>query len=308
MARTTTPRIVAVGSVGLDTVETPAGKRTDMLGGSAVHFAVSASFQTRVGLVGIVGSDFPPAHIAFMRKRGIDLAGLEIVKGGKTFRWAGSYLNDLNAADTHCTALNVFATFKPELPEAYRRAPVLFLANISPGLQLHVISQMDKGCYRICDTMNLWIRTARAELRNVFAKVHMVIMNDGEARMFTGETNLVRAGRKMLALGPEYCIIKKGEHGAMAFGRNGFFAAVPAYPVERVVDPTGAGDSFAGGVVGHIARTGDTGHDAIVAALRQGAVMGSFNVSDFSCNRFRRLTPRELAARVAEFERMTGAR
>jgi len=299
-------KITAVGSVGLDTVTTPAGRRTDMLGGSVIHFAVSASFQAKVGIVGIVGDDFPHEHIAFLKKRGIDVAGLEIVPGGKTFRWAGSYLKDLNAADTHCTALNVFATFAPKLPAAYATAPVLFLANIHPGLQLHVIGKMSKKCYRICDTMNLWIRETPNELRKVFRKVHIAILNDGEARLFTGEQNLILAGRKMLDFGLEYCVIKKGEHGSMAFGRNGFFAAVPAYPVEHVVDPTGAGDSFAGGFAGFIAKTGDTSPAGIREALRFGAVMGSFNVADFSCDAFRRLTSSDVRHRVAQFEKMIG--
>lgn len=303
-----TPKITAVGSVGLDTVTTPAGTRDDMLGGSVIHFAISASFQTKVGVVGIVGDDFPKQHIALLHKRGINLDGIEIVKGEKTFRWAGSYLNDLNAADTHRTDLNVFATFKPELPHAYTKAPVLFLANISPGLQLHVIDQMDKGCYRICDTMNLWIRETRDDLCKVFKRVNIAILNDGEVRMFTGEKNLILAGRKMLSFGLDYCIIKKGEHGSMAFGKKDFFAAVPAYPVPRVVDPTGAGDSFAGGFAGFIAKTGDTGPAAIREALRWGAIMGSFNVEDFSCDRFRKLAPTDVRRRMAEFGKILGVR
>jgi len=296
------PKIVVVGSVALDTVTTPAGMRTEMLGGSAVHFAVSASFQTRVGLVGIVGDDFAQEHVAFLKARGIDLSGLEIVNGAHTFRWTGSYMRDWNAAETHCTALNVFADFKPELPRAYTQAPVLFLANIAPGLQLHVIKQMPETCYRICDTMNLWINQTRDELAEVFRRVHIVIMNDGEARLFTGEQNLIKAGRKMLAFGVEYCVIKKGEHGAMVFGRDGFFAALPAYPVEEVVDPTGAGDTFAGGFAGYVSASGRHDHTAIRAALRRGIVMGSFNVADFSCDRLRRLRPGEIEERLARYE------
>ena len=300
------PDITAVGSIALDTVTTPAGKRVDMLGGSVTHFAASASFQARVGMVGVVGDDFPGAHLAFLKSRRVDTRGIEVVTGAKTFRWAGSYLRDFNAADTHCTALNVFADFQPKLPEDYRRAPFLFLANIHPQLQLHVISEMRPAAYRICDTMNLWIRETRADLCRVFKRVNMVIMNDGEARMFTGEANLIRAGRRMLAFGLDYCIIKKGEHGAIAFGKNGFFAAVPAYPVDTVVDPTGAGDSFAGGVVGCLARLGSTSTAAVKEALRWGTVMGSFNVADFSCDRLRTLTGRDIKQRLRELARFTG--
>lgn len=298
------PKIVVVGSVALDTVTTPAGTREEMLGGSAVHFAVSASFQTRVGLVGIVGDDFAREHVTFLTSRGIDVRGLEIVKGAKTFRWTGSYVKDLNAAETHCTALNVFANFKPTLPPDYTRAPMLFLANIAPALQLHVIEQMPVSCYRICDTMNLWINQTRDELAEVFRRVQIIIMNDGEARLFTGEKSLITAGRKMLAFGVDYCVIKKGEHGAMVFGQDGFFAALPAYPVEQVVDPTGAGDTFAGGFAGYLSACGAHDHAAVRAALRRGIVMGSFNVADFSCDRLRTLTTAEIEQRLAEFNAM----
>ncbi len=302
---TAIPDITAVGSVALDTVTTPAGTRKEMLGGSVTHFALSASFQARVGLVGIVGDDFPAEHTQLLQARGVDLAGLDIVKGAATFRWEGSYLRDLNAAETHCTALNVFATFRPTLPPEYRRAPVLFLANISPGLQLHVIEQMDPTAYRICDTMNLWIRETRDELAKVFAQVQIAILNDGEARLFTGENNLIKAGRALLDLGLEYCVIKKGEHGALIFGRDDFFAAVPAFPVETVVDPTGAGDSFAGGFVGCLARHGDQTHATVKEALRWGAVMGSFNVAAFSCDRLRTLTRAEIEQRLAVLQTIT---
>ncbi len=299
------PQITAVGSVGLDTVTTPEGTRTDMLGGSVIHFAVSAGYQTKVGIVGIVGEDFPEEHIAFLKERGIDYGGLEIVPGEKTFRWTGSYLKDFNAAETHCTALNVFADFKPEIPEDYTKAPVLFLANINPSLQTHVIAQMDEECYKICDTMNLWINETRDELEEVFNKVDIVILNDGEARLFTGEANLITAGKQMMKYGIEYCIIKKGEHGALAFGRDDYFAAVPSYPVERVVDPTGAGDSFAGGFTGYLAKTGERTPGAILEAMRWGTIMGSYNVSAFSCDRFREITIKELEHRLREFKKMT---
>ena len=300
------PEITAVGSVGLDNVTTPEGTRTEMLGGSVIHFAVSASFQTKIGVVGIVGDDFPDEHVSFLVERGIDCEGLEIVKGKKTFRWTGSYLKDLNAAETHCTALNVFADFEPEIPEDYKKAPILFLANIHPSLQLHVIDQMDDSCYRVCDTMNLWINETRDDLAEVFKRVHIVIVNEGEARMFTGESSLIKAGRHMMDYGIEYCIIKKGEHGALAFGRDTFFGAVPSYPIETVFDPTGAGDSFAGGFTGYLASRGDHSPETILEAMRWGTIMGSFNVSDFSCDSFRTITNKEIEHRLAEFEKMIG--
>lgn len=296
------PKITAVGSVALDTVETPEGRREEMLGGSVVHFAISASFYVPVGLVGIVGEDFPEEHIAFLTTRGINLDGLEIVKDAQTFRWEGSYVQDLNAAETHCTALNVFADFRPVLPDDYKKAPVLFLANISPDLQLHTLEQMPDDAISICDTMNLWINNTRDELAEVFKKVDVVVMNDGEARQFTGESSLITAGNVMLEYGLKYCIIKKGEHGAMAFGRNGFFATLPAYPVEKVFDPTGAGDSFAGGLTGFIAQKGTLDDNTVKKAMRWGTVMGSFNVGAFSCDAFRELGEEKLHERMALYE------
>lgn len=297
----THPHITAVGSVALDTVETPQGVREEMLGGSVVHFAVSASFFASVGLVGIVGEDFPEEHIEFLTKRGVDLEGLDIVQGAETFRWKGSYVSDLNAAETHCTALNVFADFLPTLPEAYTHAPVLFLANISPQLQLHTLDQMPREAIKICDTMNLWIHHAREELSDVFDRVDVIIMNDGEARQYTGESSVIEAGHAMMSHGVRYCIIKKGEHGSVVFGRDNFFAALPAYPIRQVFDPTGAGDSFAGGVVGHIARTGLLDDTTIKEAMRWGTVMGSFNVSDFSCDAFRPLAYADVEKRMATY-------
>ncbi|RLD11106.1 MAG: sugar kinase [Chlamydiae bacterium] len=301
-----TPKITAVGSVGLDTIITPSGKREELLGGSVVHFAVSASFLTKVGIVGVAGADFPEEHILFMKDRKIDLEGLELVENGKTFRWTGSYLEDFNMAKTHCTDLNVFADFQPEIPDDYKTSPIVFLANIAPALQLHVIDQMNETSYRICDTMNLWIDNTREELCKVFEAVNIAIMNDGEVRSFTGIDNLIKAGRRMLEYGMDYCVVKKGEHGAMAFGKNNFFTAVPAYPVDEVIDPTGAGDSFAGGFVGYIAEKGDHKPETIKKALRWGSVMGSFNVTDFSCDRFRDTKPEEIKARLVEFENMIG--
>lgn len=293
------PDITAVGSIALDTVTTHYGTHENCLGGSAVYFSISASFQAKVGLIGVAGDDFPKTHIELLRSRGIDLDGLEIVKGAKTFRWAGSYMNDVNAADTHCTMLNVFATFDPKIPENYKKAPNLFLANILPSLQLKVIDEMEPGCYKVCDTMNFYINAARDELEKVFREVNVIVMNDGEARMFTDCQNLITAGKTIMnRFNPEYLLLKKGEHGSLVFGREGFIKAVPAFPTEKVVDPTGAGDSFAGGVMGFIARNGRLTNENITEAVRYGTAMGSFLVTAFSIDAFRDLSLNKIEERV----------
>lgn len=284
--------------MALDTVTTHYGTHENCLGGSAVYFSMSASFQAKVGLIGVVGDDFPKEHTELLREHGIDLEGLEVVKGAKTFRWSGSYLNDVNAADTHCTMLNVFATFEPKIPENYKKAKTLFLANILPSLQMKVIEQMPDS-YKVCDTMNFYINSARDELEKVFEKVNVIVMNDGEAKMFTDCPNLIAAGKKIMErFSPEYLLLKKGEHGSLVFGRNGFMKAVPAYPTERVIDPTGAGDSFAGGVLGFIARNGRLNDENVTEAVRYGTAMGSFLVTAFSIDAFRHLTLEKIEERV----------
>ena len=292
------PDITAVGSMALDTVTTHYGTHENCLGGSAVYFSMSASFQAKVGLIGVVGDDFPKEHTELLKEHGIDLEGLEVVKGAKTFRWSGSYLNDVNAADTHCTMLNVFATFEPKIPENYKKAKTLFLANILPSLQMKVIEQMPDS-YKVCDTMNFYINSARDELEKVFEKVNVIVMNDGEARMFTDCQNLIAAGKKIMErFSPEYLLLKKGEHGSLVFGRNGFMKAVPAFPTERVIDPTGAGDSFAGGVLGFIARKGRLNDENVTEAVRYGTAMGSFLVTAFAIDAFRHLTLEKSEERV----------
>lgn len=284
--------------MALDTVTTHYGTHENCLGGSAVYFSMSASFQAKVGLIGVVGDDFPKEHTELLKEHGIDLEGLEVVKGAKTFRWSGSYLNDVNAADTHCTMLNVFATFEPKIPENYKKAKTLFLANILPSLQMKVIEQMPDS-YKVCDTMNFYINSARDELEKVFEKVNVIVMNDGEAKMFTDCPNLIAAGKKIMErFSPEYLLLKKGEHGSLVFGRNGFMKAVPAYPTERVIDPTGAGDSFAGGVLGFIARNGRLNDENVTEAVRYGTAMGSFLVTAFSIDAFRHLTLEKIEERV----------
>ena len=293
------PDITAVGSMALDTVTTHYGTHENCLGGSAVYFSMSASFQAKVGLIGVVGDDFPKAHVELLKNHGIDLDGLEVVKGAKTFRWSGSYLNDVNAADTHCTMLNVFATFEPKIPENYKKVKTLFLANILPSLQMKVIEEMGPDCYKVCDTMNFYINSARPELERVFENVNVIVMNDGEIKMFTDQANLIRAGRLVMEkFYPEYLIVKKGEHGSLVFGRGGFMKAIPAFPTEKVVDPTGAGDSFAGGVLGFIARNGRLNNENVAEAVRYGTAMGSFLVTGFSIDGFMDLTLAKIEERV----------
>lgn len=296
--------LVIVGSVGIDDVATPAESRKDLLGGSASYACAAASFFARTGMVGIVGSDFPGDYLSLYRSLGIDTGGLETVEGS-TFRWAGVYEDNMIERRTISTELNVFETFSPELPAAYRSAPYLLLGNISPGLQLHVLDQAADVRFTAADTMNLWIDTDRDALMNVISRVDMLTLNDGEARMLTGKWGLRDCARVILDLGPEYVVIKKGEHGAMLFSKDEVFI-VPAYPVENVIDPTGAGDMFAGATLGVLAAAGTgAGLAEVKKALFQGAVVASFGVEDFSLEGLRNLAPAQIHERLDALRRMT---
>lgn len=297
-----TPQVLIVGSVALDSVETPLGKIDNALGGAATYSAVSASFFTRVGIVGVVGHDFPPEHLEFLHARGVDLAGLQTVPG-ETFRWAGYYDFDINVAHTRETRLGVFQTFKPSIPDAYREAPYVFLANIDPELQLEVLNQVRVPQLTLCDTMNFWIESKREQVLEVFRRVDVVCLNDAEARQLMGTFSLLQAARGIQELGPSTVIIKKGEHGALLFSEGTYFAA-PSYPLERITDPTGAGDTFAGGFIGYLGRTGDTSEANLRKAVIYGSVLASFNVEAFSLQRMRRLATGEIAARYREFKRL----
>jgi sugar/nucleoside kinase (ribokinase family) len=297
--------LLVVGSVALDSVSTPFGKVDDALGGSATYFSYSASFFTRVRLVATVGGDFPEEHVRLLEGRGVDVAGLQRSAGGRTFRWAGEYGYDLNEARTLDTQLNVFATFRPDLPEGLRRTPYLFLANIDPGLQLEVLRQMaDRPRLVALDTMNFWIESKRDALLRVLREVDVITINDAEARQLAGEPNLIRAARAIAALGPRVVVVKRGEYGALMLGEGSFFAA-PAYPLENVFDPTGAGDTFAGGFMGALAAADARDAASMRRAVVCGSVMASFTVEDFSLNRLRRLTPAEIAERTAAFQDLT---
>jgi sugar/nucleoside kinase (ribokinase family) len=292
--------LVVVGSVALDSVETPFGKVTEVLGGSATYFSYCASFFTRVRLVATVGEDFPESHLGLLRARGVDTRGLQVARG-RTFRWAGRYGYDLNEAKTLDTQLNVFADFRPALAEDLREAPFLFLANIDPALQLEVLRQMKRRPRLVAlDTMNFWIQGKPDALRRVLAEVDVVTINDGEARQLAGEPNLIRAARAIAALGPRTVVVKRGEYGALMLSEGTFFYT-PAYPLDSVYDPTGAGDTFAGGFMGYLAAQERADGPTMRRAIVYGSVMASFTVEDFSLNRLTRLEPAEIAARYAAF-------
>jgi len=296
--------IVVVGSVALDSVETPSGKLDNALGGSATYFSIAASFFTSgIKLVAVIGDDFPQEHIEFLCSKGIDLEGLEKVSG-KTFRWSGRYGFNLSGAETLSTELNVFENFSPKIPQSYKGSEYVFLANINPELQLDVLRQVDGAKLVICDTMNLWINERKRELLETIKHVNILIINDAEARQLTGEAKVDMAARRILEYGPERVVIKKGEHGAMTLSDKSYFSA-PAYPLRSVLDPTGAGDTFAGGLVGYLASTGETSELNIRKAIIYGTVLASFNVEDFSLNRQRSLTREEIESRFCEMQAIT---
>jgi len=295
--------VLVVGSIALDTVKTPFEEHADLLGGSASYAAVGASFYSPVNLVGVVGSDFPVAHVEFFRGRKIDLAGLQTAEG-KTFRWSGEYMLDMNVRETRSVELNVFEHFTPALPESYRQTPVVLLANIGPNLQNHVLDQMARPNFIVADTMDLWITIARDELLRLLPRVDLLILNDSEARLLTQMTSLIKAGAAIRALGPKYVVIKKGEHGALLFGEREFFSC-GAYPLEDIHDPTGAGDTFAGGLTGWLAaQAGPITFDRLRRAVVHGSVLASYNVEAFSLERMRTLTMEDVAARYDSFRLM----
>lgn len=292
--------LLVVGSVALDSVKTPFGEVTEALGGSATYFSYAASFFTTVRVVAVVGEDFPQEHLDLLRKREVDLSGLQVA-GGKTFRWSGEYGYDLNEARTLATQLNVFADFSPTLPEKLKRPSFLFLANIDPELQLQVLRQVERPRLVALDTMNFWITGKRSALLKVLSEVDALLINDGEARQLTGEPNLIKAALAIASYGPKIVVVKRGEYGALMVNGGRFFFA-PAYPLESVFDPTGAGDTFAGGFMGYLASRGELNEETLRRAIIHGSVMASFTVEDFSLDRLRRLTPPEIEQRSAAFQ------
>ncbi|MBI3943160.1 MAG: sugar kinase [Chloroflexi bacterium] len=300
--------ILVVGSVALDSVQTPFGAVREAVGGSATYFSMAASLYDKVSLVAVVGTDFPRGDIDFLHQRNVDLAGLQVTEG-KTFRWAGRYSYDLNTAETLDTQLNVFAEFHPKLPENYKASDFVFLANIDPDLQLEVLHQIQRPRLVALDTMNYWINYKKDSLAKVMSLVDVVLINEAEARQFANEFSLVKAARKILDLGPKALVVKRGEYGAGLFTNGGnittsFFFA-PAYPLENIVDPTGAGDSFAGGFMGYLCRTQSVSPETLKRAIIHGSVVASFTVEDFSLNRLRNLTQEEINRRYEEFKHFT---
>jgi len=297
--------LVVVGSIAFDAVKTPSGERERMLGGSAVHFSLAASFFTDVRVVGPVGEDFGPDEYAVLAGRGVSTDDIERVEGGKTFFWRGHYEFDMNTAHTDDTQLGVFGEFQPKLSDASRGADYLFLANIQPDLQRVVREQCASVRFAGLDSMNLWIDTARDSLLRTIAGVDLVLLNDAEIRMLTGQPNLVRAAREVMAMGPSVVVAKQGEYGAALFTSDGYFF-LPAFPLETVVDPTGAGDSFAGGFLGYLAAQDDWhGETSLRRAMTYGSTIASFNVEEFGTERVARLTAEEIEERFEAFRRMT---
>jgi sugar/nucleoside kinase (ribokinase family) len=295
--------ILVVGSVALGAVETPFGKRTSALGGAAVYFGLAASYFTDVQIVGVVGTDFPQPHLDLLADRGIDLRGLQ-VRAGPTFRRGGRYGYDLNARETTFTDLNVFAEFNPTIPEEYRQTQHVFLANIAPSLQLNVLDQMTAPQSAALDTMDFWIEGTPDELRRVLERVDIVLINDSETRELAQEPNIRTAANSILGWGPQLLVVKKGEHGAIAFANDWLFA-VPGLPLETIVDPTGAGDSFAGGFLGYLAATGEITPEGIRRAAIYGSAMGSFCCEAFSVEQLAHLEPAQIDTRFREFEHLT---
>jgi sugar/nucleoside kinase (ribokinase family) len=297
--------LLVVGSVGLDSVETPFDKIEDALGGSATYISLAASyFSAPVTLIGVVGSDFPKSYIEMLEEHNVDLEGMQIIEGEKTFRWGGKYHYDLNVRDTLFTELNAFENFNPVIPENFRKARYVCLGNIDPILQMKVLEQMTDPQFVVCDTMNLWINTMKDDLLKLLKKVTVLIINDSEARLLTNEPNLIKAAKMIRELGPEILIIKKGEHGALLFTNDTIFSA-PAYPMEIIFDPTGAGDSFAGGFIGYLHKTRDLSPENIRRAVIYGSAMASFCVEKFSTKGLEDLSHLQIQDRFREFKNLS---
>lgn len=295
--------LVVVGSVALDSVETPTETRENILGGSAAYFAYAASFFTPVRLLGVVGEDWPAEHTRLLEQRNIDVSGLQIVPGAATFRWRGRYLTDMNQRETLDLKLNVLGQFKPVLPDSYRRCRYLFLANGSPKLQLDALDQCPGATLAVADTMDYYIRSERDALGEVIRRVDGLVLNDSEAKLLTEEENLVRAGRMVQEMGPRFVVIKKGEHGAMFFSKHETYV-LPAYPTVDVIDPTGAGDSFAGGMMGYLAEQDSFEPKTLKEAMAYGILVASFTVEDFSLDRLQKIDRDDLGQRMDEYRRM----
>ncbi|MEW5819616.1 MAG: PfkB family carbohydrate kinase [Cyanobacteriota bacterium] len=297
-------KLLIVGSIALDSIKTPYGDKEDILGGSCSFASVAASLYCSVNMVGVVGKDFPQEAIEMFKSKNINIEGVEFADG-QTFRWKGYYEYDMNQAHTLATHLNVFGNFSPKIPENYKNSEYVFLANIHPALQLDVLNQIQKPRFVACDTMNLWIDSTRDELLEVIKKVDLLLLNEEEARQLCATPNLIVAAKRVLEMGPQYVIIKKGEHGALLFNKEGEYFISPAYPLEVIKDPTGAGDTFAGGMMGVIANQDDISIKTLRTAIITGTVCASFSCEDFSLDRLKSVTPEDLQKRYLEFDKFT---
>jgi len=295
--------VLVVGTVAFDSIETPFGSAERILGGSASYFALGASFFTPVRVVGVIGQDFPEEYIELFMQRNIDTEGIKREKGD-TFHWRGRYHEDINIRDTLELHLNVLAGYVPRLPERYRDAQYVFLGNIDPVMQMEVLNQLDRMKLVVCDTMDHWIRESGAVLKKVLKRIEMLVINDSEARLLSGYNNVVRAARAILKMGPKVVLIKRGEYGVLQFSDSSVFAT-PAYPLEEVFDPTGAGDSFAGGFLGQLARSGDDSQGGIRRAIVYGSVVASFTVEDFGVKRLTTASLAEIEERYQRFVQLT---
>lgn len=295
--------LVVVGSVAIDNVETPQERRDDLLGGSATHFSYAASFFTSVRLVGVVGEDWPTKHTDLLNSRGIDTSGLHMIDGGKTFTWTGRYHDNMNDRDTLDVQLNVFGEFDPVLPETYKRAKYVFLANGVPAVQMKVLEQVPGRRLAVADTMDLWINNEREDLDKLLTQLDGLVLNDMEAKMMTGTENLVAAGHRVREMGPSFVVIKKGEHGAMFFSEHETYV-MPAYPTEKVIDPTGAGDSFAGGMMGYLSEQDNFEPSTLKTAMAYGTLTASFNVEGFGLERMQQITREDIESRMEDYRRM----
>ncbi|HVO95983.1 MAG TPA: PfkB family carbohydrate kinase [Terriglobales bacterium] len=295
--------VLVVGTVAFDSIETPSGSVERVLGGSASYFALGASFFAPVRIVGVIGEDFPQDYLDLFTQRGVDIEGIKRERGD-TFHWRGRYHEDINQRDTIELHLNVLAGFEPHLPESYRDADYVFLGNIDPVMQLEVLDQIRRMKLVICDTMDHWIRESAQELRKVLKRIEMLVINDSEARLLSGYNNIVQAARAILRMGPKMVLIKRGEYGVLQFSDSSIFAT-PAYPLEEVFDPTGAGDSFAGGLMGQLARSGDLGEGGLRRAIVYGSVVASFTVEDFGVKRLADASLPDIEARYQRFVQLT---
>jgi len=298
-------KLVIVGTVAFDAIETPFGKTDKILGGAATYIGLAASqFEVDSAIVSVVGGDFPKEYLSMLEEKGMDISALEVVEDGKTFFWSGKYHNDMNTRDTLITDLNVLADFNPKVPEKYHDAEVVMLGNLHPLVQLGVIEQMDSPKLIVLDTMNFWMDSALNDLMQVISKVDVITINDEEARQLSGEYSLVKAAAKIMEMGPKYVVIKKGEHGALLFGNDDVFFA-PALPLEEVFDPTGAGDTFAGGFTGYLAKTGDYSYENMKNAIINGSALASFCVEKFGPERLLQLSNGEVHQRLQQFKSLT---